>query len=136
MPVRSPPANTRGASVSFCRPLMIAPICRSGSTILPIGLELSELSPVRTANMSRPPRTPDISRIVVPLLPASRMTAGSVRPSAAPLMRRESPESSAEGVRSTLDTEGSHDVDRGRAIFSGREVGHDGVAFCKAVEYD
>ena len=50
--------------------------------------------------MSRPPRTPDINRIVVPLLPASRITPGSARSSAAPLMRSESPESSDEGVRS------------------------------------
>ena len=101
IPVKFPPENTSGASVSFRRPLIAAPIWLRGSTTLPIGLELSELSPVRTAIMSRPPRTPDISRIVVPLLPASRITPGSARLSAAPLMRSESPESSAEGVRST-----------------------------------
>ena len=52
IPVKFPPANTSGASVSFHRPLITAPIWRSGSTILPIGLEFSELSPVRTAIMS------------------------------------------------------------------------------------
>ncbi len=65
-----------------------------------MGRKLSELSPVITAIMPRPPSTPDIRRIVVPLLPASRMTAGSARSSAAPLMRSVSPESSEDWVRS------------------------------------
>ena len=38
--------------MSFRRPLITAPIWLSGSTTLPIGLEFSELSPVRTAIIS------------------------------------------------------------------------------------
>ena len=105
MPVSVPPMKLSGASVSSFAPVISAPICFSGFTILPIGRDRSEASPVIVARNCRPARIPDISRIVVPLFPASNSVEGSRRPSMPfPLTTRVSPNSSASLLIRSIST--------------------------------
>ena len=80
IPVKSPPLNSNGASVLFSLPSISAPIIDNGLMILPIGRDLNESSPVIVQLNGRPASIPAIKRIVVPLLPASRTSFGSLKP--------------------------------------------------------
>ena len=71
MAVRLPPSMASGASRPPLRPVILAPICRSGSTTRAIGRLLSEASPVMTEKIGWPASSPAIRRIVVPELPQS-----------------------------------------------------------------
>ena len=69
-----------GASESAWRPITCAPICLSGVTMRPMGRFLSERSPETMLRKGCAARSPDTSRMVVPLLPALSGAAGSRRP--------------------------------------------------------
>lgn len=78
IPLSPPPLTTNGAKESFCRPMIWAPICFSGSTIRCIGRLRREPSPVITETNGWEARMPESRRIDVPLFPASKMSEGSV----------------------------------------------------------
>ena len=59
---------------------MSAPMRVSGSMIRFMGRFCMEASPVSTAEKSLGARMPDMSRMVVPLFPQSKMPSGAVRP--------------------------------------------------------
>ena len=100
MPRSSPPWNTIGASPP-ARAVISAPILSSGSITRPIGLDRSDSSPVMMLRKGRPARRPDIRRVVVPLLPASRISSGSVSPCIpTPEIWTVSPRPAGPGVRS------------------------------------
>src|SRR5579875_2828598 len=80
MPRSAPPRIASGGRRSPSRAQSCAPICRSGSITRPIGRERREASPVSTERNGWPARMPLKRRRLVPLLPASRISAGSRRP--------------------------------------------------------
>ena len=84
----------------FARPEILAPIVIRGSTTRPIGRVFSDWSPVSTEKKSCPARIPDIKRVVVPLLPASKISSGSIKPfKPTPFTVRVSPAAFAPGSR-------------------------------------
>ena len=60
--------------------LIFAPIMESGSIIRFMGRRQMDSSPVRVTSKSWAARIPQISRVVVPLLPQSRSSFGAVSP--------------------------------------------------------
>ena len=77
IPRRPPPRITNGASESFWRPMISAPICFRGWTIRCMGRSRREPSPVITETKDWEASTPESSLMDVPLFPASRMSEGS-----------------------------------------------------------
>src|SRR5436190_2109990 len=71
MPWRLPPSISRGARRPPSRPLMRAPISRSGVTTRSIGRLLNDVSPATTVRHGNGAQNPASRRIVVPELPAS-----------------------------------------------------------------
>ena len=69
-----------GAQSLPCRLVMSAPIMESGSIIRRMGRFWMEASPVRVVSKGCPARMPEISLVVVPLLPVSRIAPGLCRP--------------------------------------------------------
>ena len=59
---------------------MEAPIWVSGSMMRPMGRFWMEASPVSVLSKACPLKIPAIRRVVVPLLPASRIWEGAERP--------------------------------------------------------
>src|SRR5512141_1879713 len=84
-----------GGYLFDARAMMPAPIRLKGMMTLPMGRDLSELSPVSTEKNGFPASTPESSLIVVPELPQSMTSPGSIRPSIPlPLTTISSPRSS------------------------------------------
>ena len=74
------PLMQSGAQSLPCRLMISAPIRVSGSMMRRMGRFWIEASPVSVVSKSCPARIPEISLVVVPLLPASRMPSGFRRP--------------------------------------------------------
>ena len=71
---------SRGAQPFPFRLVIFAPIWVRGLIIRPMGRLWIELSPVSTVSKDCPERMPDISLVVVPLFPVSRMPEGADSP--------------------------------------------------------
>ena len=80
MPWSREPVIAKGAQPLSWMLRMSAPICRSGVMIRFIGRFWMEASPVRVTEKSWAARMPEISRVVVPLLPQSRTESGFFKP--------------------------------------------------------
>jgi len=74
------PRMASGRRVPSARPTIVAPIRRSGSAMRPIGRRRSDASPVISVQNGWPASTPESRRAVVPELPQSMTSAGSLSP--------------------------------------------------------
>ena len=74
------PRMASGSRVPSARPTIVAPIARSGSAMRPIGRPRSEASPASSVQKGRPVNTPGSRRAIVPELPQSMRSDGSLSP--------------------------------------------------------
>ncbi len=80
MPWRPAPSIARGSLFPPSLPVIFAPIARSGSTTLFMGLALRYLSPVTAVKKPCALNSPVRSLVVVPEFPASITSSGSPNP--------------------------------------------------------
>ena len=71
---------SRGAQPLPFKLRMSAPICPRGSIMRPMGRLWMEASPSKTVTKGWAARIPEISRVVVPLLPTFSQESGDLSP--------------------------------------------------------